>query len=220
MDPEQPESTLEEVMRRVGDLVTSEDATERLEEQREQARRYRIWALRLPLTIERALLVGHDCHGAALRETTAERLLSDHLAKGKRIIVLQGEAGTGKSYAVARNLSSVERALWVKAADYGVLAPWDPAVDGYRYVPVLAIDDLGLEPASRRARIEELLCDRHAEDKTTLATTNLSAKEFGAAYSERVLSRLREVGAWVQCREVVRAGSPAGQQRLKLENPR
>jgi DNA replication protein DnaC len=216
-EPEKPAAGgLKAAMERIGALVNSEDAKEWLAEQAEQERRERIWSLRLPLAIERSLLTGVDEHGARLTVTDAERRLTEWMGKGRRIIVLQGVPGTGKSYAMARALAASDRARWVKAAEFGALAPWDPAVDGYRYVPLLGIDDLGLEHRQGRQRIEELICDRHGGAKVTIATTNQTSKEFAGAYSQRVLSRIREVGVWMECTEVVRRRA---QQNLNLGRP-
>lgn len=179
-----------------------------------EQRRQRIFGLRCPLAIERALLVGRDEHGFELRETDSERRLAAARRKGKRLVVLQGPPGTGKTMAVARALVEDERARWVTTTEYCRFAPWDPALDGFRYVPVLGLDDLGVEHTHDRKKIEQLIYERHAEGRTTWCTTNLTPDQFKAAYDSRVVSRLGEVGQWCQCAEVVRPGPK--QHRLKL----
>jgi DNA replication protein DnaC len=66
-------------------------------------------------------------------------------------------------------------------------------------VPLLVVDDLGLEPLDdRRAAVavEELFHARQSEDVRTIVTTNLTPDEARRRYSERVFSRLAQSGRW------------------------
>jgi DNA replication protein DnaC len=178
-----------------------------------------VQSIGLPSTIEAALLSRVDESNVTLRVTDAYQQLSDAAKKKKRIIALSGKPGTGKSYAAAWwCVDSLEctadngdvwyepRACWVSSADFVALAPWSWEVRAYRYVPCLAVDDVGLEEKRQRGRIEQLIYDRHAAGNMTVLTTNLDGMEFKAAYNERVASRMREVGSWRLCKEVVRPG--------------
>lgn len=108
--------------------------------------------------------------------------------------VLAGPPGTGKSCAAAwaclwdspgrpRDVS----ALFVHAAEMGRtprnnysehLAAWRRWTE----MPLLVIDDLGLEGSAAADAIGLLLLERYDASRVTLATANLTAEAFGARY--------------------------------------
>jgi len=65
--------------------------------------------------------------------------------------------------------------------------------------PMLAIDDLGTEPAEvvsygmAYTPLVDLLCERYDRQLLTIVTTNLTATGIDTAYGQRVHDRLREI---------------------------
>lgn len=60
-------------------------------------------------------------------------------------------------------------------------------------VSVLVLDDLGAEgnrPDFIKSKLEQIVFQRYANNKTTIVTTNKTCKELKAIYSERVMDRL------------------------------
>ena len=146
--------------------------------------------------------------GGRHEETEAMRAIRDWSATSKAILVLAGNAGTGKSFAsLAYACSRVVDCQIVRASRLG--AHWerwqsdreDRVAPLRLRVPLLIVDDLGLEPLDdRRAAVavEELFHARQGGGLRTIITTNLSPVEAKSRYSERVFSRLAECGRWVQ----------------------
>lgn len=155
-----------------------------------------------------------DAHRPAVIEAAQFLDPSDR----RRILVLAGPPGTGKSagaaYAVlnARTADQVIAyidhrdnttgeamlpgaplgARWTHARSFwnGVYkaALWEAA----ERVPVLVIDDLGAEPADDRVTplIASLLCERVDGRRKTIATTNMDPALLQRRYGGRVADRL------------------------------
>lgn len=191
------------------EMVEADDAAERDREERQRANE---------LAEHRGRVIGM-CHGE-LSDATVMRLLSGkardtHAMRAVRewsasrvpILVLAGNAGTGKSFAALAHACSVRvDCQIVRASRLG--AHWErwqsdreDRVEPLRMrVPLLIVDDLGLEPLDdRRAAVavEELFHARQGGGLRTIVTTNLTPQEARRRYSERVFSRLAESGRWV-----------------------
>ena len=60
-------------------------------------------------------------------------------------------------------------------------------------VSVLVLDDLGAEgnrPDYVKSKLEQIVFRRHANNKTTIVTTNKNCQELKYIYSERIMDRL------------------------------
>ncbi len=123
---------------------------------------------------------------------------------GKLNLLLHGPSGLGKSYLL--------RCVAKEAADQGMITLTlsanslinqirqayfsyqpDEVDQPYYDVPLLLIDDLGIEPKWEGITIEQLFAlleHRINNNKPTVLSTNLSPKELQARYSERISSRL------------------------------
>lgn len=128
--------------------------------------------------------------------------------QGKLNLLLHGPSGLGKSYLL--------RCVAKEATDQGVVtltlsanalinhirqAYFNFSQDGtdqpYYDVPLLLIDDLGIEPKWEGITIEQLFAlleHRINHRKATAISTNLSPTEIQARYSERISSRLFDRG--------------------------
>lgn len=86
----------------------------------------------------------------------------------------------------------------VDACDLLQIAKDYKAYKAKREYPVLAIEDMGREPAevmeygNRLSPIIDLLEFRYAHQLLTFITTNLAPEDFGKKYDERIASRFRE----------------------------
>ncbi len=127
---------------------------------------------------------------------------------GKLNLLLHGASGLGKSYLL--------RCVAREAADQGVVALTmsantllnhirqvyfsyqpDELDQPYYDVPLLLIDDLGVEPKWEGITIEQLFAlleHRLNHKKPTVLSTNLSPTELQARYTERISSRLFDRG--------------------------
>lgn len=119
-------------------------------------------------------------------------------------LLLQGPAGTGKTYlaaAVVRaRIEAGRRAVFHRAADlytalretYRVNGSEENALREYHESPLLVLDDLGagsLSDHERRATLEVL--DRRLNHlRPTVVTTNLTLSELETRLDDRVASRL------------------------------
>lgn len=123
---------------------------------------------------------------------------------GKLNLLLHGPSGLGKSYLL--------RCVAKEAADQGMITLTmsantllnhirqvyfsyqpDELDQPYYDVPLLLIDDLGVEPKWEGITIEQLFAlleHRINHKKPTVLSTNLSPTELQARYSERISSRL------------------------------
>ena len=64
---------------------------------------------------------------------------------------------------------------------------------------MLVVDDLGVTPPEGwiQKKIEEILCQRYDEEKTTIITTNLGITSLSSVLAERVVDRLQETCTFI-----------------------
>jgi len=118
-------------------------------------------------------------------------------------VVIYGSTGLGKTYlmncignrATALGTTTLLTTAWhiVSAARSG----FDMAanIELYMSVPLLLIDDLGMEPMLRGVTVETvftLLSERQAYGRRTVISTNLTSSDIRQRYGERLLSRLAD----------------------------
>jgi len=167
--------------------------------------------------------------GFPLHRLPEQRTAEDLLARGRKMQVLVGVGGTGKSTAMAwmalnavlspfSNGRPAPRVKWVTAKDVERLGNAKFGSDATRYrmlrrAPWLLIDELGTESTREDGKLEDLLQDRYHLGKryVTLATSNLTPKMMAdkdIGYGPRLIQRFMEIGESVPFTHVVR---PDGQ---------
>lgn len=138
--------------------------------------------------------------GSPMRDEEATRVLAKWIASSYPAIILAGGTGAGKTVAAVRLACELTCSVqFIKAARVGAhferwssdredkIAPLGLGVD------VLIVDDLGMESLDDRRSLPALeeICDARQSARTrTIFTTNLTAEQYGARYSERMRSRL------------------------------
>lgn len=148
------------------------------------------------------------CHAARAHRTPAlaavaallawRRERTDRYGAPPATLVLSGRPGGGKTVALARLAArSAEEARYLVARRIATLPENDWSAnreerDALARVPVLALDELGLEDARQAGpRIAGLLSERHDHGLVTVCATNLDADTFVARYvTDRLVSRL------------------------------
>lgn len=197
--------------------------------------RAKLEPLGLPEKVLDFIVKGVDRHGLPWRDTEAASKLREALAGEKRLIILSGATGTGKSEAACRALvkscrrdrsvtyrdrEGVEHSetlgaiylpgRYLRAVDYCRIADWqEDRLQQVWAAPFLVLDDLGEEaeigPAAA-GKVRAMLTKRDDVSAVTVITCNLSLKQLSETYHARVMDRLREIGAYLQISERVRPG--------------
>ncbi|MBR4540339.1 MAG: ATP-binding protein [Clostridia bacterium] len=125
-----------------------------------------------------------------------------------KTLLLHGGSGLGKTFL----LQCVESAAREKGVDALYTTAYDllntlrgaffsragDSAEAYFDVPLLLIDDLGMEPLMENITVEQiyhLLNARLSRGLHTAVSTNLSREELGKRYTERVSSRLLDTRA-------------------------
>lgn len=182
-------------------------------------------AFRLPMTEDEALKLLTAAYITEVEtrhrtfvvnaETSAVVQRVAHLmtCNGRTAILLSGGVGNGKTtmlYAVRTaiqfanvSLHAFSPAMYMKVADAKELCSL-ATTDKDEYTklvntPLLAIDDLGKEPAEVKeygnimSPIVDLFEKRYDKQLWTMATTNLTAANIRAHYGDRIADRLNEM---------------------------
>lgn len=123
---------------------------------------------------------------------------------GPACLTLAGKAGNGKTTALAWG-TYIRRGTFIHAMDLVQASAFDKHYwDDLREAPVLALDELGAEPANvqSQALMFDLLNRRIENNRPTLVATNLDAAAFRLKYltgpMERLADRLKNFGRWVE----------------------
>lgn len=138
--------------------------------------------------------------GRPLGDTDAWRAVQAWLTSSQPAIILAGPTGSGKTVAAIRALADWRGSTqFVRALRIGAhferwssdredkIMPLDVGVG------LLVVDDLGQEPLDDRRSLpalEEIVDARQSARTRTIFTTNLTAEQYGARYSDRMRSRL------------------------------
>ncbi len=125
-------------------------------------------------------------------------------------LLLHGDTGRGKTWlaaAIAREL--IIRGAWTQfTAASDMIADlaqsykedsFEMTFKKYKNVPVLIIDDLGVEKDTERSleHVYNLIDHRYAWERGTVITSNMRGKELAARYGTRIMSRIK-TGAVVE----------------------
>jgi len=154
------------------------------------------------------------------RYTTAMKAVSRFMKASRDgwCLILAGPKGTGKSTAAAHylwatapkgysGLPTTQR--WWTAAKVSRVSSYDDQLESLMKVPVLVIDDLGVEYIDKNghflSRLDELIDARWSNFRRTIITTNLNPPDFQKRYNSRVTDRIRHGfkhgGEYVQINE-------------------
>lgn len=131
--------------------------------------------------------------------------LVEAFAKGRYIVILSGDTGTGKTMASSM-LALLKGARMVTAQRVLEMNRFNGDFDTLCSAPALVIDDMGTEyldsKGEAEARWDGLFNRRYRMARMSraplVATTNLVAKDFKARYGARIADRIVEVGEWVK----------------------
>lgn len=140
-------------------------------------------------------------------QTSCVKAVQEFLKSPKEAwcLVLSGHKGCGKSTAGAFFLSEKTKnsitapprdMQWWTASRVARVSGYDAYLEKMMKVPLMVIDDLGVEYMDKNKyfshRLDELIDERYSNYRKTVITTNLNAKDFQARYGERVASRIKE----------------------------
>ena len=176
---------------------------------------------------------GWSAAGHAIKRQLTETpamALAQRLDGANGVVILHGGTGNGRTYACCRIFwrravrvatgRDHRAGVWLNAGEVGTMdrGAWMSLRKGRAMLTrLLCLDDAGA-PGSvsdwGRERIAELLEARHRLPGLTLVTTNLTAKEFSAAYNARVMSR----ATWHNVAGAdLRAGKPREEPQIPPE---
>lgn len=149
-------------------------------------------------------------------KTLALEAARDWWASGEALLLLCGGVGSGKTTAAAWCLLKrmeqeaanpkpsggvpIEPGMFVTAPEFNGLSDYSPEARAWMErlsrCGLLVLDDLGTERMGdgELSCIQRLVGERHAADRRTVLTTNLSGEAFKKRYGERVADRIRESG--------------------------
>ena len=198
--PEQVKATVEAICARVAQKMATKDEPR---PERSAAERHveTMEKLGVPLRFHAATFATSRPLPALVR---ARQFVETDLAR-RRALVLCGEAGAGKTHAAVCALvaaAPLGRRFRYWGDVVGILLEGGPArrelLDLLQTVPLLVLDDLGVEPTRTGGHVESyldrLVYRREADCLPTIITTNLTPEAFAARYSERIVDRLRGWG--------------------------
>lgn len=147
-------------------------------------------------------------------ETGALQSARQFLQTRKRILVLAGGVGAGKTTAATWIALSAGGSdpFFVRANDLESRGRYDRGIrDRIKACSALVIDDLGAEymdaKGAFRSLMDEVVDTAYSRDRLLLLTTNLLPRrtghgdepQFFERYGDRVASRLSQVGMWASC---------------------
>lgn len=137
-----------------------------------------------------------------LNRTKAFEIIQEYEKNGIKngdSLVMSGGTGVGKTIA-ASSLFLNYSGMRVYSADLQEKFLNTEESHKLNTVSLLVVDDLGLEYKKDffNSRFDSLINSRHGAMLPTVITTNLNAADFKIQYSERIISRLKDWGKFVQ----------------------
>lgn len=129
------------------------------------------------------------------RPTPALAAVQGFVTSEKQILLLAGEVGLGKSVAAA---AGVEMAMgrFVSAIEIAQANLYDGSMRKFFSPPLLAVDEVGVEPLDQggwaEAKLYDVINGRLQANKKTILVTNLPPADFLSRYPDkRLKDRLR-----------------------------
>ena len=129
------------------------------------------------------------------------------IVKNGEGIILSGIWGCGKTYGVcAYLLTKTGDWVYVTASElYNALKKDYALMNELKDIPILALDDLGIEYEAGSgffsSMLDELINYRYNNFMTTIITTNLNLDDFTTRYGGRIVDRLKEWGLFYESTE-------------------
>lgn len=167
-----------------------------------------------PEALRDLVIDGYGDRGEAYRESDIVCRLRRQLEAedNRRMLLLYGVPGTGKSAAAAVAMREAGGGIWASATAYAerkmarFRRDWQNAWlrQAESNCGFLVIDDAGEEPDEHASVIEALINARYGQRGVTLLTSNCSKDEFRARYKGRVVSRLVAAGMVLEATERLR----------------
>lgn len=133
----------------------------------------------------------------AMEPTEATQAVDEWLPSERRLLLLSGGVGCGKSVAAAYAIFRA-RGRWLYAPNIAKVASFGDeqaqAMAKLRTAKLLVVDDLGAEFSQTtgwgRTELANLIVDRYEDALRTVITTNLDAKAWRAYADDRLRDRL------------------------------
>jgi DNA replication protein DnaC len=184
---------MREMFRRMAEVSETPEfqaALERLEAERngeaEKERNRRRVRMGIPVGFFPALDAPHD--------TEARAAVREFRERGALFCLLLGEAGLGKSIALAEDVDK-HGGLFVEATKLAREGYFDDDVsEGLKHADTLALDEAGMEAADQggwyASKFYDVLNHRFQNGKPTLIASNLTPTEFKTRYGSAQLARL------------------------------
>lgn len=189
----------------------TEQQAEKLQQEREFFN-----AMNLPELFKKSGLVDYKITDSRQKPVLARlREYVDEIKSGShKNLILAGATGAGKTHlacAILRNLAHFNiRCRYVFSADFSaqIRASWDAktrtkfeseVIDYYGSVPVLLIDDLGVNDLLKSDIWSALFDQRYRENKPTIITTNLDEVELIKMIGDRAADRVLPKALWASC---------------------
>ena len=127
-------------------------------------------------------------------------------------IVLSGTYGCGKTWGIyawtIQQIKNGKNVICKEAnAFYMELKTdeWREKFDKYKKIPILVIDDLGIEYDPQSGYFQSLMDDlinyRYVNKLTTVITTNLPMEKFKERYGGRIIDRLRDWSGYFESKD-------------------
>jgi DNA replication protein DnaC len=150
-------------------------------------------------------------------DTPALRLARSFAEGRKRVLVLAGGTGAGKTTAATwYALAGISTApAFVRAGELEARGRYDKELRAWlRSRSLLVVDDIGAEVLDGKgvfgSLLDEIVDAFYGDRKPLILTTNLAQRrkdaggepQFIERYGERIASRMREVGRWGDCGNV------------------
>ncbi len=120
-----------------------------------------------------------------------------------QVLILAGTTGTGKTMLASALMQTLWQGLYIRAIDISRLVrstysgndkTEKDVVDGIVNIPLLVIDEVGVQSGSENESIliTDIIDRRYAELKSTVIVSNLNPSSLAKVFGERAWDRIRQ----------------------------